>query len=533
MNILNKLNFYFNINKNVLLIGPHGVGKTSLVKNVFESNGLKVGDSALIFSASTMDPWTDLIGIPYPIKNSSDTEVKYLKPSHINEEKVQAIFFDEFNRSHKKIRNAVMELIQFKSINGRPFPNLKVVWAAINPEDDETNTYDVEPLDPAQKDRFHIQITVENSLNREFFLNKFGIVWTESAFDWWNTLPDKIKQLVSPRRLEYALEVYSQDGDLSDVLPEACLPKKLAQALSQGSPKQKFLKIIESNNDKQLKEFLKDFSNISSVSSIIETDDNIAKKCLHNMPKEALVGMISRSFKFRKIIESQVSKLNENTGTEDITEDQKTAIKIISEMAKVDSDKSLSIWAKKIRESIIPGSKLLDEDSITAKDAVLASKERYKITDKYENKKYTGKYKEYDKNLVNHWKKLIKNGNTYDRASVISDAAKLNKTEEDHWAPYLDIAEEYVKRSQEKTINLEQNKKNISDIVDWALKQMAKDPSIIHKDYDKEDLQGNIMYELIHKYPSVFIKFIAPNIEKNKSFSILELTPKALKYAEL
>jgi MoxR-like ATPase len=127
MNILNKLHFYFKNQKNVLLSGPHGVGKTSIVKEVFESNGLIMGQDCLIFSAATMDPWTDLIGIPYPVKSNDETEVKYLKPSHIDESRIQAIFFDEYNRSHKKIRNAVMELIQFKSINGRKFENLKVV----------------------------------------------------------------------------------------------------------------------------------------------------------------------------------------------------------------------------------------------------------------------------------------------------------------------------------------------------------------------------------------------------------------------
>lgn len=535
MNIHNKLNFYFNINKNVLLIGPHGVGKTSLVKNIFEANGLKVGDDALIFSASTMDPWTDLIGIPYPTKSAKEeSEVKYLKPSHINEEKIQAIFFDEFNRSHKKIRNAVMELIQFKSINGRPFPNLKVIWAAINPDDDENNTYDVEPLDPAQKDRFHIHITLDNSLNREFFVNKFGVIWTESAFDWWNALPDKIKQFISPRRLEYALEIYSQDGDLSDVLPESCLPKKLAQALSQGSPKQKFIKIIESNNEKQLKDFLKDFSNISSVSSLIETDEKIAKACLPNMPKEALVGMISKSYKFRKMIELQIADLfNKDSDDKELTLEQKTAIRVISDMAKVDSDKSLSAWAKKIRESIIPGSKLIDEDSVTAKEAISASKARYKIYDEYYAKKYTKKLTDTDKNLVNHWKKLIKNGNTYDRGSVISDIAKNNKKDDEDWSSYLQIIEEYINRSQEKTINSEQNSKNLSEITDWAIKQMAKDPNLSHNGYEKEDLHGNIMHELIHSYPSLFVKFISPKIEKDKSYSIFELTPRALRYADV
>ena len=75
----NKLDFWLKKNKNVLLIGNHGVGKTSIVMDGFERNG---------------------------------------------------IFMDEYNRTNPKVRNALMELIQFKSINGRKFPNLKVVWAA-------------------------------------------------------------------------------------------------------------------------------------------------------------------------------------------------------------------------------------------------------------------------------------------------------------------------------------------------------------------------------------------------------------------
>ena len=41
--------------------------------------------------------------------------------------------FDELNRAKPKVRNAVMELIQFRSINGIKFNNLRMIWAAINP----------------------------------------------------------------------------------------------------------------------------------------------------------------------------------------------------------------------------------------------------------------------------------------------------------------------------------------------------------------------------------------------------------------
>jgi hypothetical protein len=91
-----------------------------------------------------------------------------------------------------------MELIQFKSINGRKFPNLKVVWAAINPSDDDEE-YDVEELDGAQIDRFQVRIKVPFFPDIEYFENKFGKDWSKSAHEWWNGMPDKAKKLVSPR----------------------------------------------------------------------------------------------------------------------------------------------------------------------------------------------------------------------------------------------------------------------------------------------------------------------------------------------
>lgn len=541
MNILNKLDFYFKKQKNVLLSGPHGVGKTSIVKEVFESNGLVIGQDCLIFSAATMDPWTDLIGIPYPVKSNDETEVRYLKPSHIDESRIQAIFFDEYNRSHKKIRNAVMELIQFRSINGRKFENLKVVWAAINPDDHESHTYDVEPLDPAQKDRFHIYIKIENELCREFFIKKFGITWTDSAFDWWGNLPEKIKELVSPRRLEYALEIYSIDGDVKDVLPESSLPSKLAQALSQGSPKQKFYKIMESKNTKHLKEFLKDFSNVHSIIDVLENNEEVTKKCMIHIPSEAMVNLVSRSYKIRKFIENRISeiKIMSNEEIYKITEEQRMVIKIIGDMAKVESDKTLSNWAKGIRKSIMPGSSIIDEETLTAKETMQAAKERYKINkdlysgdiSEFINNKMS--YKEYDKKHYSNWKNAIKKGNTYERASVIADLAIVNKNDDTDWRPYLDCVEEYVKRSQKKTINSSTNKLNIESMVSWAIEQMVYDETLNNSSYEIHDRESQVFHELVNKYPNVFVKIIADGIEAQQSFGKLEFTDKAKIYANI
>ena len=55
-----KIDFWINNNQNVLFIGKHGVGKTAIVKDAFERHKLNYK----YFSASTMDPWVDFIGVP-------------------------------------------------------------------------------------------------------------------------------------------------------------------------------------------------------------------------------------------------------------------------------------------------------------------------------------------------------------------------------------------------------------------------------------------------------------------------------------
>ncbi len=210
-----KLSLYLENNQNVLFSGPHGVGKTAIVKDIFESAGL----NWRYFSAATMDPWVDFIGVPRVVSREGKSDVlELIKPAEFADDKVEAIFFDEFNRAPPKIMNAVMELLQFKSINGRKFNNLKVVWAAINPFD-EDNTYNVDEIDPAVMDRFEVRIDIPNKLDSAYLLSKYGAI-SSPFIIWWQSLPDEMKKEVSPRRLDYAINMFNIGGELQDVLPK-------------------------------------------------------------------------------------------------------------------------------------------------------------------------------------------------------------------------------------------------------------------------------------------------------------------------
>ncbi len=223
-----KLVFFGDRNYNVLLKGRHGVGKTALVYEAFTKMGLKFR----IYSAATMDPWVDFIGVPREQKNGDgEPYLDLLRPKDFQNDEVEAIFMDEYNRAPKKIRNAVMELVQFKSINGRKFNNLRFVWAAINPDDDDELEYDVETIDPAQLDRFQIHLELPYRPNRQWFEKKFGADPAKIIINWWGALSPEVQKLVSPRRLEYTLDIWQKGGHLEDVLPTQSNIAKLRESL--------------------------------------------------------------------------------------------------------------------------------------------------------------------------------------------------------------------------------------------------------------------------------------------------------------
>ena len=97
-----KCDFWIQNNLNVLFIGKHGVGKTAIIKSAFERNSLKWK----YFSASTMDPWTDFVGIPRETSMTVDgrniSYLQFIKPLEMAQGHIEALFFDEFNRSPKK-----------------------------------------------------------------------------------------------------------------------------------------------------------------------------------------------------------------------------------------------------------------------------------------------------------------------------------------------------------------------------------------------------------------------------------------------
>jgi hypothetical protein len=303
-----NFDFWINNDLNVLLRGKHGVGKTAMVVDAFERNGLKYK----YFSAATMDPWVDFIGVPKEKTNGNgESYLDLVRPKEFQDDEVEAIFMDEFSRAHKKVRNAVMELIQFKSINGRKFKNLRFIWAAINPDDDDEFSYDVEALDPAQEDRFHVQVEVPYKPDIEWFRNKFGKRLADSAVSWWNELPTKVQYKVTPRRLEYALNVYGVKGNLRHVLPGQSNISKLSRVLSDGPILDRLDELAKDGDLEAAEKFISVENNYRDGLSYITKDSKLRSFFVPLFEKEKISNLMASDSKIYKFAVKKVESGDE------------------------------------------------------------------------------------------------------------------------------------------------------------------------------------------------------------------------------
>lgn len=315
---------------NVLFEGKHGVGKTSIVLSVFNKLGLKYK----YFSAATIDPWVDLIGIPKETGSENSKFLDFVRPKDFALDEVEAIFLDEYNRSHKKVRNAVMELIQFKSINGHKFKNLKIVWAAINPPSE--GEYDVENLDPAQKDRFHIHVQTPYEPDLSYFSTKFGENG-KLAIEWWNNLSQGLKNLVSPRRLDYALDVFQKGGDIRYVLDISTNPSKLASMLSSGSVVEQMEKIYKKKDVTLGKKFIRVENNYNHCLELIKKNKGLFKFYIPLMDKEKIASLINEN-----------NEIQTNSIL-DLCKTENSILDIIKNLIKVDN-KTSGVLRNKIKK---------------------------------------------------------------------------------------------------------------------------------------------------------------------------------------
>lgn len=198
MHVLKRL---AELDRNVLLVGTHGVGKTAMVKQLADD----LGEQFLYLSGALLDPIVDMKGVPVPDKE------RRLLDYYRDESFAQCefLFIDELNRAHPRVLNAILEIVQFRSLNGRRLPHLKRIWGAINPPNGD---YEVEELDPALADRFHAHVVVESAFPLTYLSERYDPAHVELVHQWWSgDLNTKQRVVATPRRCEYILQFMAAD----------------------------------------------------------------------------------------------------------------------------------------------------------------------------------------------------------------------------------------------------------------------------------------------------------------------------------
>lgn len=140
--------------KSVMLHAKHGVGKSSVVKQVSEELAKELGVEFGFWDVRLSQCEVgDIKGLPDADKVAKT--IRFLKPEWWprDQDSHGILFFDELNRASKDVLQAVFEICLDRRLDGEKLPDGWRVVSAVNSDDD----YDVVELDPALHDRwFHI-----------------------------------------------------------------------------------------------------------------------------------------------------------------------------------------------------------------------------------------------------------------------------------------------------------------------------------------------------------------------------------------
>jgi hypothetical protein len=263
-----------------MLWGRHGIGKSMIIRSLFEKLGYEVFDLRL----GQMEAG-DLVGMPAQEYYCPSCQTKYgfaarfaycpmceqkgskipicgqtvwLPPSWFPQHgEKRVIFFDEFNRGRLDVMQAAFQIVLDRRVHTHKFPEGTVVICACNPPSTDAGTgqeYNVEEIDPALLDRFvniKFTLTTDNWLRwareNNIMQDIVDFIATEPKFLGNDAIDIPIEISPSPRSYEF----------LSKVLADGEIPTKYWVDVAEtiiGSPAAiAFVQSIKTDIDKPIK----------------------------------------------------------------------------------------------------------------------------------------------------------------------------------------------------------------------------------------------------------------------------------------
>lgn len=209
---------------NVLVAGLHGTGKTSIVTHLARQHGMRL----LTLNAATIDPFVHLLGIPVVHAGSAK-----FAPLTNGLEQAELLFVDELNRAPDHVRNALLEVVLTRSINGKPLPKLRGVIAAVNPCDLYVDTVE---LDFALLDRFPLRLQAPVSYEASNLMlaglsDHAATSVARHAERWLEPMKGRMRDLIDDNDAAGALAAYASPRTVTEAVRMYATSDVIARAM--------------------------------------------------------------------------------------------------------------------------------------------------------------------------------------------------------------------------------------------------------------------------------------------------------------
>ena len=273
------------INDSVILEGYHGIGKSEILKQFAEENGLYFVDLRL-----SNNEVGDLIGNPRTKKIDNEYVTYWTKPTWLKriEDKDKnnirtMLLLDEIGRAQQDVRQSALQLVLDKQIHEHILPKETFIVAANNPS---RLGYQTEDLDFALLDRF-LCIDVEID-------SKSWLIWAKE-----NNINDVVINFIS----KYPDLIHYMPEDLSDSGATPRSYEKISKYLDNGIPDKLLYYIFKGRLGKhtagRFLEFYNNYSNRITTKDL----DNFVNSNLNLSIEEIANGMKEKFFANKNTIE--------------------------------------------------------------------------------------------------------------------------------------------------------------------------------------------------------------------------------------
>jgi hypothetical protein len=225
--------------KNILIIGPHGIGKTEAVRALVEN---EFPQYKCVYASVSQIHKADILA-PFPVDKHGRKWMSYIPHDLFDpyddegNERPIVLILDEFNRNLEEpdVYNALLEVMRSHSLCGVPL-NLHCVVGLANPDKDG-RYFNTSPLEITVLDRFTIKLYVDMyDLGADQYLLERYPQHAPAVMEWVLSLPEDKRWLVPPRTQESVIEAYLMGEPVRYVFTEdVSLPvHQLEESLRSG-----------------------------------------------------------------------------------------------------------------------------------------------------------------------------------------------------------------------------------------------------------------------------------------------------------